>query len=193
MKKLLFTVLSILILSQMVLADDSNEVKRLLQSKLDAVISVLQQKELEQQTKNAQVLEIVTPLFDFSLMAKLSLGKKHWTGLTEEKKEEFTQLFVERLKESYLEKLMLYTDERIDYNEPVWVENKLHMRTKLISKDNNIAMLYKFYKSEQNWLIYDIEIQGVSIIISYRSQFDHTLSSGTIDDLLQQMEKPKNK
>jgi phospholipid transport system substrate-binding protein len=52
-------------------------------------------------------------------------------------------------------------------------------------------MLYKFHESKRGWLIYDIEIQGVSIISTYRSQFDHVLSNGTIDDLLIKLEQPE--
>ena len=51
-------------------------------------------------------------------------------------------------------------------------------------------MLYKFYNANNSWKIYDIEIQGVSIIRSYRSQFNEILQRGTIDDLLDKMEKP---
>ena len=189
MKSLLYAVFSLLILSQTVMADDISSAEKELKSKLDAVLVVLQKNDLEQETKNNEVIEIVTPLFDFSLMARLSLGKKHWTGLTQEYQEKFTDLFVKRLKESYLEKLNLYTNEIIVYKAPVQVKKKVHIPTELISKDNKIDMLYKLYKSKSSWQIYDIEIQGVSIISTYRSQFDEVMSTGTIDDLLLKLEK----
>jgi phospholipid transport system substrate-binding protein len=189
MKSLLYAVLSLLIMSQTVMADDIKTAEKLLKSKLDAVIMVLQKNDLEQEKKNNEVIEIVTPIFDFSLMARLSLGKKHWTGLTQEYKKKFTDLFVERLKESYLEKLNLYTNEIIVYKAPVQVKKKIHIPTELISKDNKIDMLYKLYKSKDGWQIYDLEIQGVSIISTYRSQFDEVMSTGTIDDLLLKLEK----
>lgn len=189
MKSLLYAVLSLLILSQTVMADDISSAEKELKSKLDAVILVLQKNDLEQETKNNEVIEIVTPLFDFSLMARLSLGRKYWSGLTKENKKSFTDLFVKRLKESYLEKLNLYTNEIIVYRAPVKVKKKIHIPTELISKDNKIDMLYKLYKSKNSWQIYDIEIQGVSIISTYRSQFAEVMSTGTIDDLLLKLEK----
>ena len=189
MKSLLYAVLSLLILSQTVMADDISSAKKELKSKLDAAILVLQKNDLEQETKNNEVIEIVTPLFDFSLMARLSLGRKYWSGLTKENKKSFTDLFVKRLKESYLEKLNLYTNEIIVYGAPVQVKKKIHIPTELISKDNKIDMLYKLYKSKSGWKIYDIEIQGVSIISTYRSQFAEVMSTGTIDDLLLKLEK----
>ncbi len=189
MKSLLYSVLSLLILSQTVMADDISSAEKVLKSKLDAVFVVLQKNDLEQETKNNEIIEIVTPMFAFSLMAKLSLGKKYWSGLTKEYKKKYTDLFVKRLKEAYLEKLNLYTNEIIVYRAPVQVKKKIHIPTELISKDNKIDMLYKLYKSKHSWKIYDIEIQGVSIISTYRSQFAEVMSTGTIDDLLLKLEK----
>jgi phospholipid transport system substrate-binding protein len=182
-------------LSQTVTADDKSAAEEILKSKLDAVIWVLQKKELEQEAKKKEIIEIVTPIFDFSLMAKLTLGRKFWPDLAKEKKERFTELFIKRLKESYFEKVTRYThtDEKIFYNAPIQVKKRIHIPTELISKDNKISMLYKLYKSKHNWKIYDIEIDDVSIITTYRSQFNQVLSTGTIDDLLIKLEEPENK
>ena len=146
-----------------------------------------------EEPKKKEIIEIVTPMFDFSLMSKLTLGKKHWPGLTKQQKGKFTELFTKRLKDSYLDKMLLYTDEKIEYKESVQVGKKVQIPTILTSKDNKISMLYKLYKSKQDWKIYDIEIQGVSLISTYRSQFDEILRSKTVDDLLLKLEKPENK
>jgi phospholipid transport system substrate-binding protein len=190
MRTLLYAVFSLLILSQTVIGADKIAPEEVLKSTLDRVFEVLQKEDLEQQAKNKAVVEIITPIFDFARMAKLSLGKKHWPGLTKENKDRFTELFVKRLRQSYLDKLTTYTDEEIIYEPPVEVKKKIHISTRLISKGKEISMLYKFYNSNNSWKIYDVEIQGVSIIRSYRSQFNEILQRGTIDDLLDKMEKP---
>jgi phospholipid transport system substrate-binding protein len=190
MKNLLVAVISLLLFYQSAAADDKSEVEKLLKNNLDAVITVLQKKDLEQQAKNKEIVDIVTPMFDFELMARLSLGKKHWPGLSQDKKERFTELFIKRLKASYLNNFTLYTDEKVSYEPSVQVKKKIHTPTYLVSKDKKISILYKFYKAEKNWKIYDLEIQGVSIIRSYRSQFSSILESGTVDDLLLKLENP---
>jgi phospholipid transport system substrate-binding protein len=190
MKNLLVAALGLLLFSQSVAADGKSEVEELLKNNLDAVFTVLQKKGLEQQAKNQEIVEIVTPMFDFELMARLSLGKKHWPGLSQDKKERFTELFIQRLKASYLKNFTLYTDEKIFYEPSVQVKKKIHAPTYLLSKDKRISILYKFYKAGNDWKIYDLEIQGVSIIRSYRSQFSRILASGTIDDLLLKLENP---
>jgi phospholipid transport system substrate-binding protein len=125
-------------------------------------------------------------------MAKLSLGPKYWPDLSPEQKERFTELFIERLRRFYLNKLTAYTDEKVAYRPPLAVGKKVHVPTLLISKGNEISMLYKLYPSSNSWKIYDIEIEGVSIISSYRSQFKEILQKGTFDNLLQKMEEPVN-
>jgi phospholipid transport system substrate-binding protein len=189
MKSLLYAAISLLVLSQAVNAGDKSAAEELLKCRLDAVFAVLQNKDLEQEAKKNEVVEIVTSLFDFQLMAKLSLGKEYWPGLTEAKKERFTELFIKRLRTSYLDKLTVYTDENVTYEPAVQVKKKIHVPTYLISKQKKISMLYKLYQSESGWKIYDVEIQGVSIIRSYRSQFNEILKNGTMDDLLLKMEK----
>jgi phospholipid transport system substrate-binding protein len=190
MKNLLVAVLGLLLFSQSVAADEKSEVDELLKNNLDAVFTVLQKKGLEQQAKNKEIVEIVTPMFDFELMARLSLGKKHWPGLSQDKKERFTELFIQRLKASYLMNFTLYTDEKLFYEPSVQVKKKIHAPTYLVSKDKKISILYKFYKAGNDWKIYDLEIQGVSIIRSYRSQFSRILENGTVDDLLLKLEVP---
>lgn len=192
MKVLLYAVSSLLILSRPVIADEKIAAEEFLKGNLDAVFAVLQKKDLAPQAKNNEVVEIVTPMFNFPLMAKLSLGRKYWSDLTQDKKDRFTELFVKRLRKSYLDKLTTYTDEKISYESPVAIKKKIHIPTHLISKGKKISMLYKLYPSNNIWKIYDIEIQGVSIIRSYRSQFREILQKGTFDDLLQRMQKSVN-
>jgi phospholipid transport system substrate-binding protein len=189
MKRLWYAGICLLILSHPVIADDNCPAEDYLKTILEAVFTVLQNEELAQQAKSEEIVEIVSPMFDFALMARLTLGKKHWPGLTEENKEKFTDLFIKKLRTSYLSKLTLYSDEKIIYEPPVQDKNKVRISTFLISKDKKISMLYKFYNSMNSWKIYDVEIQGVSIIRSYRSQFYQILQNGTFDELLLKLEE----
>jgi len=192
MKNLIYAVLLTLIMSQAVVADDKTDAEKLLKGKLESVIVVLEKKDLNQQLKKDQICEIIEPVFNFPLMSRLTLGKKHWPSLTQDQKKKFITLFTKRLKDSYLDKMLLYSDEKIKYNAPVQIKKKVHIPTILVSKDNKINMLYKLYKSKQGWKIYDIEIQGVSLISTYRSQFEEILRNKTVEDLLAKLEKPES-
>ena len=188
MKTLSYALLSLLILCQSAMAENKASAEKLLKENLAAVFEVLQKQDLNQEAKKHEIIDIVNPMFDFSLMAKLTLGRKYWPGLTPQQKESFTQLFIKRLRASYLDRLTLYTDEKVLYESSVAVKQKIHIPTYLVSPHQKISILYKFYNSDSNWKIYDLEIQGVSIIRSYRSQFHEILKSGTFDDLLTKLE-----
>jgi phospholipid transport system substrate-binding protein len=188
MKAILCTTLLLLVMSQTVTADDSQSVLQLLIKNQDAVLAVVRQADLSDEEKNKKIEEIVTPMFDFPLMAKLTLGKKYWPDLSKEQKDRFTQLFIERMRSSYLGRLTSYKDEKIIYESPVPVDNKIQIPSYLVSESNKISILYKFYQSEIDWRIYDLEIEGVSIIRSYRAQFYQILQNGSFEDLLKKME-----
>lgn len=188
MKGIIYAMLSLLMGCQSAAAENKASAEALLKANLAAVFAVLQKQDLDQEAKNNAILDIVNPMFDFSLMAKLSLGRRYWPDLTPDQKERFTQLFIKRLRTSYLDSLTLYTDEKVLYEPSVVVKNKIHIPTYLVSKEKRISILYKLYESESGWKVYDLEIQGVSIIRSYRSQFHEILKSGTIDDLMTKLE-----
>ena len=190
MKIASFIFFCLLMIYQSAAAAENTSADAVLKRNIEAVFAVLKKKDLAQETKNSEILEIVTPMFDFSLMAKLTLGRKNWSGLTAAQKEKFTGLFVDRLRAAYLSNLTLYSDEEIIYAPPVENKQKISIPTYLVSKDKKISILYKFYESDSRWKIYDLEIQGVSIIRSYRAQFDQILQNGSFNDLLAKLEKP---
>ena len=192
MRSLWYVLLVFLVAGQVANAADKdpNDPNELLRTKFDAVISILQNKDIDQKAKERQISEIVVPIFDFPLMAKLSLGRKHWPKLTTPQREKFTEFFVERLKASYREKIMLYTEEKVVFKPTVQKKKTTHIPVELVSEDKRVAILYKLRKVDERWKIYDVEIEGVSIILTYRSQFDDILRSGTVEDLLSRLEKP---
>ncbi len=196
--RLLCAGLVFLVASQVVNADnkdpndtnDPNDPKELLQNKWNAIVSILQNKDIDQKVKEKQISKTVTPIFDFPLMAKLALGRKHWPKFTPPQREKFTRLFSERLKRSYWKKIALYKDEKILFKPKVQKKKTIYIPSELRYKDKKVAILYKLRKAEKHWKIYDVEIQGVSILLTYRSQFDEILRRGTVKDLLSRLEKP---
>ena len=161
----------------------------LLKTRLSQVLSILQQKDLDTDQKSQKVEKIVNPMFDFQMMAKLTLGKTHWTGMTPEQRQRFTDLFVKRLKDFYRDKLMSYSNEEVVYKAPISTAKTAQVPTEILSKDSKIAIVYKFGKIGEQWKIYDVEIQGVSLVTSYRAQFDEFIQKQGIEALLKELEK----
>ena len=192
--------LLLLVISQVAGADKNdpndpnglNEPREILSGKWNAVISILRNKDIDQKVKEKKIDKIITPIFEFPLMAKLSLGRKHWPKLDSSQREKFTRLFSERLKRSYWEKIAFYKDEKISFKPTEKKKSTYIIPTELVYKDKKVAILYKLRKVKKSWKIYDVEIQGVSVLLTYRSQFDEILRHGTVKELLSRLEKPPN-
>ena len=177
---------------------DPNDPNELLKAKWNAIVMVLQNKELDQELKKKIIDKIMRPVFDSELMAKLVLGRTHWPKLTAPQQKRFTELFTERLKNFYLEKTTLYNNEKVLFKPAIQEKNSIHIPMVLISDDKEESILYKLHKMDETggskikeyWKIYDVEIEGISILLTYRSQFDDILRRGSVKDLFDQLEKP---
>ena len=187
--RILIVLLILFFTSSAPLADEVKEIRAMTKEKVDIVINILKDKSLSKNEKKEGILETIDGLFDFSLMARLSLGKKHWKSLSKEKRKEFSELFVERLKLSYLEKLDLYTDEEVVVDEARKTKkNRVEVLTYLVTKDDKKEMIYKLYKTKKKgWMVYDVDVLGVSIVQTYRSQFSGVLKKETMEQLMERM------
>lgn len=170
--------------------NDPNDPNALLRAKWDSISSILKNKDIDKKEKEKQISKVSMPIFDFPGMARLALGKKNWSRLNPQQQKRFIGLFVEKLSDSYCEKVMLYTDERVLLKPAVQKKKTLYIPMELISQDKTVAIVYKFRKVNKRWKIYDVEIEGVSILLTYRSQFNDILRRGTVEKLLSRLEKP---
>ncbi len=166
---------------------DANE---LLQAKWNSVANVLKDDKLDTDTKASLIDNMISPVFDFQLMGKLALGKTNWPKFNAAQREKFLSLFVERLKTSYRDKIMLYENQQATFDPAVRSKDNVQIPMTLTCNDQKTVLLYKLRKADKSWKVYDVEIEGVSILLTYRSQFDDILKNGTVEDLLSQLAKP---
>ena len=170
-------------------ADVAKEVREMTSVKVDQIISMLRSENLSQKEKKIKIFEKLDALIDFKLMAKLCLGKKYWKRLSKEGRVEFTQLLVEKLKQSYLDKLDLYTDEEVEVVEARKTgKNRVEIITNIVGIDTKLEMVFKFYKSKnKGWMAYDAVILGVSIVQTYRAQFSGVLKKESLEKLIERL------
>ncbi|MCT7911257.1 ABC transporter substrate-binding protein [Arcobacter lacus] len=167
-----------------------DEIQSEMTKKIDNVLEILQQKDKSNTQKGDNIIKIVDDVFDYELMAKIALGKEAWASITTEKQKEFSKVFENKLKKSYIEKLELYNDQKVKiiglkpYN-----NTRLQLETELLGKDGTYQINYNFYnksKDSNEWLIYDVDLVGVSIIQTYRQQFAGILKEKTFDEMFEQ-------
>ena len=186
---LTITIVFLFLGSNSILADEVREIREMTKEKVDLVINTLKNSSLSKEEKKESILKTIDGLFDFDRMAKLSLGKKYWKSLSLDGRKEFSKLFVEKLEQSYLDKLDLYTDEKVVVEEAkLKKKNRVEVLTYLVSKDDKMEMKYKLYKDrKKGWLVYDVEVLGVSIVQTYRSQFSGYLRNNSMDKLMKKL------
>ena len=192
MKKTACLLLVFLLFSHVVVADVEHEAGKLLKRSVDKIFTVLSDKELTIDQKKSNVIEITNPVFSFSLMAKLSLGKVHWSQFNAKQKAEFIDLYTKLFQNFYIEKLDFFSNETIVFQPATTMgKKKIQIQSALISKGTQYSMRYKMFKTGHGWKIYDIEVEGVSLLRSYRSQYHHFLKKGGIEGLLAKMREIK--
>lgn len=188
--KKLFLLISVLIFTSSIHANEEENLKNHFLDKLEEVRTAVQNKKINKSKKHDNVIVILTPSFDFNLMAKLSLGKTQWKSLSKADQTEFVSIYTSRMKNSYSSKLDSYNDQKIDIISVIRKKNRISIKTNLESDDKLLDIVYKFYKpkrakeNKDKWLIYDVEIVGVSILKADKAQFKDFLKTRNLQELM---------
>ncbi|MBE3021981.1 MULTISPECIES: MlaC/ttg2D family ABC transporter substrate-binding protein [unclassified Campylobacter] len=164
---------------------NENEIKDEVIKKTNLAIEVLKNSELDNETKSKELFKIFDPLFDYKQMAKISLAKRY-NSLSKEEQEKFNIAFEQKLKNSYIDKLLSYTNQEVIIQDATRPQpTRYWLNSQLISDGKTYDFVYKFYDAkERGWLIYDLDIIGVSVIQTYRSQFGDMLDNADFETLL---------
>ncbi|MHC4270420.1 MAG: MlaC/ttg2D family ABC transporter substrate-binding protein [Planctomycetota bacterium] len=192
MKNISYLLLCFILLCQVAVADVDTEAEKTLKTSVNKVFSVLSDKELSLDQKKRELNEVTNSVFGLPLMAKLSLGKKQWSKLNSKQREEFTSLTIGMFHDFYSEKISLFSDVKVDFDRPiVESEKKVQIPTSVLYNGRRFSILYKMFKAKNVWKIYDVEVEGVSLIKTYRSQYLHVLKKDKIEGLLTKLREQK--
>ncbi len=135
------------------------------------------------------VEDVVLPHFDFERMSQLVLGR-HWRTATAEQRARFTAEFRTLLVRTYARALLEYTDQQIRYL-PLHAgpgDRTVTVRTEIVqSAGPSIPINYALYFTGDRWKVYDIVVDGVSLVTNYRSSFNSQIRQGGLDQLIAEM------
>ncbi len=164
---------------------------------IDKILEILRDPSLkgdESVDKRRELLRVtINEKFSFAKMSQLSLGK-HWKERSDDEKKQFTKLFGQLLEDTYISKIEGYTDEKIVYTKELVKKKKAQVNTKIVTDSVEIPLDYRLYKlKDDSWMVYDMVIEGVSLIGNYRSQFDQILKKNSFDTLVEELKKKMNK
>ncbi len=182
MRKILLLVLACISLY----AIQKKDIVPVMEQKINNATAIIVKKDLTLNEKANMIFPLFNDVFDYALMTKLSLGKSNWIKMSSEQRDEFTKKFIEQLKNSFVDKISIYTDEKLNIIGLKELNSKRTiLLTQLVGTKESYDIAYKFYKTKTgDWLIYDVDILGISLIQIYRSQFNNILEHESYETLL---------
>ena len=186
MKKILLSCLLILFFatSSFALPQPQAQVEEMVNS----VLSVLQQPDLSAEEKKAQVSGTVQKYLDVQSMSRRTLGA-HWEGATEEQRQRFSELFVQILEGTYLNRVGDYSGGTVKYLKQRVKNDKAIVDTLIISDELEIPVQYKMIYGADAWQVFDIVIEGVSLIRNYRASYGEIIRRDGYEGLLALMDE----
>ena len=165
-----------------------------LRESIDRAVKTLEDPALKApgktQERRAAIRKVANDIFDFAETAKRSLAR-HWPPRTDREREEFVVLFGDLMERSYISKIELYGGEKILYLGESVDGDLAAVRTKITTKQGaEVPVDYRLLKRGDRWLVYDVSVEGVSLISNYRTQFNKIIQTSSYADLVRMM---KNK
>ena len=162
-----------------------------LRASIDRVLKTLEDPELKKESRARErrkmVRKIAEEIFDFSETAKRSLAL-HWQARTPAERDEFVQLFGDLLERSYISKIELFNGEKISFGGEAIVGDQAVVRSKIVTKQGTeIPVDYRMLKRGHRWLVYDVIIEGVSLVSNYRTQFNKIIQTSSYEELVKRM------
>ena len=159
-----------------------------LRGAVERVLKALDDPSLKGQGKLGErrvaVRKIANEIFDFSEIAKRSMAR-HWQPLSEAQRTEFVGLFADLLERSYISKIETYGGEKIQYTAERMDGDYATVSTKIVTKNGTeVPVDYRMVKRADHWLVYDVSIEGVSLVSSYRTQFNKIIQTSSYNELV---------
>src|SRR5450759_1781648 len=163
------------------------------QVNVNKVLDVLRDPKLKsesaKETKKQKLRSIYKGMFNEIEFSRRTMAR-NWSKLNTAQQEEFIQLFEQVLEKAYIDKILSYTNEKIDfYKESVNSETQAEVQTKVITSSKEIPIFYRLILKDGAWKVYDVVVENVSLVQNYRTQFNDILAKNTPEQLLEILRK----
>jgi phospholipid transport system substrate-binding protein len=167
-----------------------------IKSTVNEALTIIRDKELKQpgrtEERRQRLEQVVGDRFDYQEMSRRALGAP-WNTLSDNDKQEFVALFRTLLTNSYADKIEAYSGEGVQYINERTEKDYAEVRTKVLTGKVEIPLDYRLVNKGTDWRVYDVVVDGVSLVNNYRGQFSKILRSSTYADLVEQLRKKSDK
>ena len=190
--KLFVMTLSLFVLTVPVIhAGDVEDINSMVKKKVSVIFDLLGKQDIEKNERNEKIVGELNEIMDFKLAAYLSLGK-HWKKISKTQKKEFVETFQQYINNYIVEKIDLYTNQKIDIGDSKIVKKgRAELEIGILSGGETLEVNFKLRKNKKKeWRVYDVDIEGVSLITTFRSQFSGVLKNSSFEELLEKLKNP---
>jgi phospholipid transport system substrate-binding protein len=166
-----------------------DEPLKIIETRVDRIVKILGDKSLEEDVKIKQLEKAADETFDYGYLSRMTLGR-NWLKLDDSQRSEFIELYRLLLEKNYMGQLLKYTDEKVVFDRQTMLsEKKAAVDSNIVSIDKKIPITYRLIRRDGDWKVYDLVIEGVSLVSNYRTQFNDILSRQTPAEMLAILKK----
>lgn len=183
--KILAALLMIFIASSSLAAKSPTED---LKASLDQIIALLADKKMDRVERRKVVVARIRMEFDFESMSRFILGP-NWQNATGEQKKKFIDLYTRILEDTYIERIEAYTDEKVKFLSEKQKSDKAMIETMIVGASTQIPVDYKLWLDKDKWRVYDVTIEGVSLVRNFQESYKQVIRKDGIEGLLVKMEE----
>jgi phospholipid transport system substrate-binding protein len=168
-----------------------------LQIRMKSLLDVLRDPSFQAlptpEEKKEKISPIIDEIFDYNELSRRALSR-NWKKFNTEQRQEFTDLFSKLLGIVYVDRLLEYSNEKVVFGkEKMLSKNKAEVQSKIVTSSKEIPIHYRLILKNGTWRVYDVLVEGVSLIRTYRSQFKKILTKQGPEDLLKMLRKKVEK
>jgi phospholipid transport system substrate-binding protein len=168
-----------------------------IQTQVNRALEVLRDPALKAEsaraTKEKKIWAIIDSVFDYNELSKRTLAQ-HWKEFAPVQQEEFTRLFGKLLGGVYMDRIIAYKDEKVVFGKATNLSDKTaEVQSEVLRSSKSIPILYRMILVNGEWRVYDVVIEGVSLVQNYRSQFKEILMNKSPEDLLKMLREKTRK
>jgi phospholipid transport system substrate-binding protein len=167
----------------------ADEPLKIIEIRVDRIVKILGDKGLEEDVKVKRLEEAADDTFDYVYLSRMTLGR-NWLKLDDGQRSEFVDLYRRLLEKNYMGQLLAYTDEKVVFDRQTMLsDTKAEVDSNVVSSDKKIPITYRLIRKDGDWKVYDLVIEGISLVSNYRTQFNDILSRQTPAEMLATLRK----
>jgi phospholipid transport system substrate-binding protein len=162
----------------------ADEPLEIIETRVDRIVKILGDKGIEEDVKVKRLEQAADETFDYVYLSRMTLGR-NWLKLDDGQRSDFVELYRRLLEKNYMGQLLKYTDEKVVFSKQTMLSGtKAEVDSNIVSSDKKIPITYRLIQRGGDWKVYDLVIEGISLVSNYRTQFNDILSRQTPDEML---------